>query len=176
MDNINKELLVACASVFSFPEDIENLLDEGADIEYSDKYGDTPLIKSIKKCCYGISEFLIERGADINHSDNANQSPLFYASMNSNCKVAKLLLDKGADIETVASGGVTAIFPALYNANKEMFLLFLYRGANIHHKSDKGLDIVDYCYDRSSDDDKIQVRKYIQSIYPGNTFKCAKRK
>jgi ankyrin repeat protein len=89
------------------------LLDAGADVNQTSRYGWSPLLAATQNQNYAIAQFLIERGADVNLANKGGWAPLYLATDNRNIeggdyptRVAdmdslafiKLLLDNGADV------------------------------------------------------------------------------
>jgi ankyrin repeat protein len=88
------------------------LLDAGADVNQTTRYGWSPLLAATQNRNYRLGKFLIERGADVNLANKGGWTPLYLATDNRNLEggdyptprpdmddleYLKLLLDKGAD-------------------------------------------------------------------------------
>lgn len=88
------------------------LLDAGADVNQTTKYGWSPLLTATQNRNYKLASLLLERGADPNKRNNGGWSPLYIATDNRNIETGdyptpkadmdqleyiKLLLAKGAD-------------------------------------------------------------------------------
>lgn len=91
-DNIN-ELLVRAA--FSNVDIVHCLLDFGADINYRNKDGYTPLMQSVKYRDEEIVQFLIESGARIDCVNNSNQTLADVARIFTNDAVKEILTAYG---------------------------------------------------------------------------------
>ena len=65
-DAINRENL----------REVKDLLGQGADIEYQDPFGCTPLMNAAWIGSVELVDYLISRGANINHLDNDGESAL----------------------------------------------------------------------------------------------------
>ncbi|MBN8828201.1 MAG: ankyrin repeat domain-containing protein [Sphingobacteriia bacterium] len=76
---------------------VKELIEQNADINISNKSGDTPLLVSLKLGYKEITDMLIKAGADTNKSDVAGITPLYIAVVNQDLDLVKLLVDKGAD-------------------------------------------------------------------------------
>jgi len=88
------------------------LLDAGADVNQTTRYGWSALLAATQNQNYQMAKFLIERGADVNLANKGGWTPLYLATDNRNIEggdyptrtadmdsleYIKLLLDKGAD-------------------------------------------------------------------------------
>jgi uncharacterized protein len=89
------------------------LLDAGADVNQTTRYGWSPLLAATQNRNYQLGKFLIERGADVNLANKGGWTPLYLATDNRNLEggdyptrapdmddleYIKLLLDAGADV------------------------------------------------------------------------------
>jgi tetratricopeptide (TPR) repeat protein len=91
-----------------YPRYIKVLLDKGADINYENLDGETPLFYAIKNNNYELVKLLIENGADVNHTtksiedcrgNGGNQTTLIAAVLaNSDIEILKLM--NGANINS----------------------------------------------------------------------------
>lgn len=93
-------------------ETVKVLVEAGADVNQTTKYGWTPLLTATQNRNYKIAQFLLERGANPNIANNGGWSPLYIATDNRNIEggdypvpapdmdhleYIKLLLEKGAN-------------------------------------------------------------------------------
>ena len=89
------------------------LLDAGADVNQTTRYGWSPLLAATQNQNYQMAKFLIERGADVNLANKGGWTPLYLATDNRNIEggdyptrtadmdsleFITLLLDKGANL------------------------------------------------------------------------------
>ncbi len=89
------------------------LLDAGADVNQTSRYGWSPLLAATQNANYKMGVFLIEHGADVNLVNKGKWSPLYVATDNRNIEggdyptrtpdmdtleYIKYLLDHGADV------------------------------------------------------------------------------
>ncbi|KAI1205011.1 uncharacterized protein F4807DRAFT_444749 [Annulohypoxylon truncatum] len=84
---------------------VKLLLEKGADIEFKDCLGQTPLSWAAEKGREAVVKLLLEKGADIESKDNSGKTPLSWAAKFDNEAVVKLLLEKGADFESKDHNG-----------------------------------------------------------------------
>ena len=89
------------------------LLDGGADVNQTTRYGWSPLLAATQNQNYQLAKFLIERGADVNLANKGGWTPLYLATDNRNIEggdyptrtadmdsleFITFLLDKGANV------------------------------------------------------------------------------
>ncbi len=89
------------------------LLDAGADVNQTSRYGWSPLLAATQNQNYKMASFLIERGADVNLANKGGWTPLYLATDNRNIEggdyptrtadmdsleFITLLLDSGAEV------------------------------------------------------------------------------
>ncbi len=120
-------------------EDVELLLDRGADINHKDQFGSTALLDAAIHGDAKIVELLLNRGADVHHRSTFwGDTALFKAAIFGFPEIVELLLDRGADIHHQDNFGNTALIDATRSGKVEIVKLLLDRGADIHHQSASG--------------------------------------
>lgn len=89
---------------------VEDLLDEGANVNAIGQSGRTALSFAAGRCRDDVVAKLINRGANVNAKDNHGRTPLMWASMQNHCSNAvNILLANGANAFEKDNGGRTAI-------------------------------------------------------------------
>ncbi len=83
------------------------LLEQGANLNQTDGFGNTPLILAAIEGDFALVKFLLEKGAAIEKVNNGGNSALKLAVANRNTDVLYLLIDAGATIDT-GEGAYTA--------------------------------------------------------------------
>jgi len=79
-------------------ETIKYAIENGANADLRDKYGQTPLYYASREGHLSIVKLLVELGANINNLDNlSNQTALFYAAREGKLDALKYLVSQGAD-------------------------------------------------------------------------------
>jgi len=86
-------------------EGVRLLLDHGANIEWQDELGGTPLMQAVNYSHGGLPipghaevvRLLLARGANVNHARKDGLTALRWARRNENAEIIRILLDAGAD-------------------------------------------------------------------------------
>lgn len=117
--------------VVSRPDEMNALVDAGADVNARDTYGDTPLHLTESRLCF---EILLRAGADVNARNVYGQTPLFCSVVNATCDRWKLsyMLKSGADVNLADGMGDTPLHHAL---NPMTCYALLGAGANVHARN-----------------------------------------
>jgi len=96
------------------------LIEAGADVNHTNKLGETPLIKAARKGREDICAALVEGGADIDHTDRIGNTALHAAAKAGYWKVAALLLEKGAKPDVKNRMGDTPLSLAEKRADEKL--------------------------------------------------------
>ena len=96
MEKQNKALMEACD--FGNLAKVEEAIEEGADVNYKNRAGSSPLLVASIKGNIKLAKLLIEKGADVNVKDLWNITPLSMALERNDKEMVKFLLSKGATI------------------------------------------------------------------------------
>ncbi|CAH1772535.1 unnamed protein product [Owenia fusiformis] len=83
---------------------VSNLLENGALIDCSDKYGQTVFHEVARAWHIDVARFLLEKGADINKADNFGRTALHVAAAVDYPEMVKFLIQSGADKEALTLG------------------------------------------------------------------------
>ena len=76
---------------------VKEMLDQGADINAKDEYGDgTPLVRAAIAGNESVVKYLLAHGADPNPKTSFGKTTLYYAAFNHHTNIVKLLLAHGA--------------------------------------------------------------------------------
>ena len=110
-----------------------NLLEQGADVNYEDSDGQTPLSNAVLNGNADIASLLLEKGADIDVLYEGK--PLLFCAIEKDDKsLVEVLIENGADIEYEDKNEYTPLFYATCNDKIDMVSLLLEKGANIEYK------------------------------------------
>ena len=123
---INAALMFAAGQ--GHTDAVKLLLDEGADINMKDKYGDTLLVHATEAGHTDVVKLLLDKGA------GGINAALMKAAYRADTSTVELLLDKGADINAKVIGafGDTALMNAVVSGDTNVIELLLARGADIN--------------------------------------------
>ncbi len=90
-------------------EEVELLINKGADVNSKDISGGTVLMGAALNGHIEIVKLLIDKNANLNATDNESNTALIYATMNGHKDIVELLLNIGADINLKSKEGATAL-------------------------------------------------------------------
>ncbi|KAK4879354.1 hypothetical protein RN001_007500 [Aquatica leii] len=125
---------------------ILELLKFGADINYQDYHGLTPLLRSIIGNKTETALLLIKEGADVTIPDNFNNSPLMHAAKNGNEEIVNVLLDSNqVDVRGCNKFGTTALMLAARNGNKNIVKSLLEKRVSVNEVDQTGLSALFHC-------------------------------
>jgi ankyrin repeat protein len=108
---------------------IKELLENGADINISNFFGENSIMMSIFFNRIDTMHFLLKNGANINHRDNSGKTVLMISSQRNHIKITEELV-KLCDVNAVNDEGRTALMFAISNNNIDIVNILLNSGAN----------------------------------------------
>jgi hypothetical protein len=79
-------------------EEIEDLIQKGADINVKDETGETPLYRAVFNREMDAVKVLLAHGADVNVKENDGWTALMWAAYKGSKDIVQMLLEKGADV------------------------------------------------------------------------------
>lgn len=113
------------------------LLEQGANAQYVDSGGFTPLHVGAGRCSLPILELLISKGADVNRVNGIGKTPLFYALDRERWSNAKFLIAQGADIHGHIGEG-PALNVAAKRGGLELVELLIAKGVDVNGQDYSG--------------------------------------
>ena len=117
-------------------EEIKELLKKGADVNASDKYGDTALMVAATLGKLDIVKCLVELGADLEAKDGAGRTALMMVANWGKLDVVKCLAECGADLEAKDMHGRTALMWAATEGQIEVVKYLAECGADVNAKDE----------------------------------------
>lgn len=127
-------------------DSIQNLINEGADVNERDTYGRSALMYSRSQ---ETARLLIDAGADVNGRDKRGWTPLMFAARYGRTDVIKVLLESGADVDIqdemnftplLSAAGIDCneVEPSMRPAGAETVGILLKAGADLDAKDNQG--------------------------------------
>ncbi|KAJ5750851.1 hypothetical protein N7533_007879 [Penicillium manginii] len=115
-----------------------NLIEQGADINFTDPDGLTPLLRASEGGHKAIATLLIEQGADVNATGKSGWMPLSLALKNDYDDLARILIEQGADSNFTDPDGLTPLLRASDGGYKAIATLLIEQGANVNATGKSG--------------------------------------
>ncbi|XP_072017913.1 LOW QUALITY PROTEIN: uncharacterized protein [Amphiura filiformis] len=120
-------------------EFVEIILHRGANVNCTDKHGQTILHEACRAWEIDVAQFLIENGADVNKADLHGRSPMHVAAAVDYPEMLMLLSENGGNIECLTKGeNQTPMHYAARNDACSALRVLQKAGANIHCRDYKG--------------------------------------
>jgi len=118
------------------------LIAAGADVNYRDAKGDTPLAEAISLEHPVVSKYLVDAGADVGAPTRNDSYPLIEASKKGFNHLVLQLIRQGADINQQDKLGRTALVAAVAKGRRRLVDTLLRAGANPMLKDNDGISAV----------------------------------
>lgn len=115
---------------------IQELLNQGVNLNQLDEYGFTPLIEAAIADNIAFARLLLNYGADPNLQDSTGGTPLFWAVENNNVPLCKLLLKMGANPNSYNLSGQPLLVMPLLRQQATLKKLLMSAGANFDFAQD----------------------------------------
>ncbi|XP_059174816.1 ankyrin repeat and KH domain-containing protein 1-like [Physella acuta] len=123
----------------SFTERVKLLIKYGANVNFKDHNGKTPLMKASKiSDTQDVLRALLQAGADVNQQNNKGESALHYAAVCESTDNAKILLEFKSDINLQNNMGMTPLFYSLPRGHKDMIDFLIENNADVNRMDNKG--------------------------------------
>jgi ankyrin repeat protein len=114
-------------------------LEAGADVNFRDADGNTPLLLAAIYAGPECVELLLKKGADVNPANKFGATPLIRAA--TSFEKTKLLIDAGANVLVKTESGRTPLsLAARKYGNSKTVKLLLSKGANAKERNPRGLN------------------------------------
>ena len=118
------------------PEEVRQLIQDGADVNTKSTYGWTPLMEAADKNSNPeVLKVLIGAGADVNAKDKDGLTPLMAAAFENTPEVLMALIEAGADVNAKSTSGMTPLMFAAIKNTPEVLTALLEAGADAKAKT-----------------------------------------
>jgi ankyrin repeat protein len=118
------------AIVFGTLDDVNRLLNQGADVSARDSWARTPWLLSLQAGDIKKATVLLSAGADRHDRGRCGKTPIMYAIENEHIDVLRWLIETGFDIEETDEFGLTPLMMAVECGSIEAICVLLNAGAN----------------------------------------------
>lgn len=129
---------------------IEELLQNGANINYREYHGRSPLMYAILYKEKKVARILIDNGADLNFRDHFGEPALNLAFGRGVTDLVEFLIQRGADLNVRYFNrngfGPTILMKAIIRGKNDVVKLLLEHNADIYVKNNRGLDAIDLAH------------------------------
>jgi len=130
---------------------VQQLVEDGADVNCRDKTGQTPLHHACYFGHFDIVKHLVENGANVNiEVPERLLTPLHAATMNGDIKIVKYLVDNGANINAKDDEGGTPLIAACWIGKRDVVEYLAGKGAEIKVKTKYGVSPLHYSVESGS--------------------------
>jgi len=129
---LGQELMHSCKN--GNMNKIAELLEKGANVDFRDSVGCTPLWVACWKGWTAIVRFLLDHNADLDIAKNNGATPLYIASELGNVEIVQILVDSGADIDKPMKDSSTPLYIASQHGHTDVVRFLLKNGANIFNQ------------------------------------------
>ena len=142
-------LLNVCKDIKENLDEVQRLIDDGANVNAVTGAGRTPLMSATTYGHINIVRFLLENGADINTKDTYNGwTALMFSTgfKNQEFKIAQLLIENGADVNEISTKhGATALMMACKSCHSKIAKLLIETpNINLSITDNNGFTALDY--------------------------------
>lgn len=135
---LQEELYKAATNGKGKPQDIPFLIEAGADVNYADQHGRTPLWHSAAYGYDNCARILIGARADVNHQSAAGMTALWTAANLAQLSCVRVLIEARANVHLADWRGDTALMTAAGGTNIECVCALINARANVNHANRKG--------------------------------------
>jgi ankyrin repeat protein len=104
-----KESFLCAAAQGGNTEDCESLLEIGANVEWRNADGDTPLLSAVRRGHAETAALLLVHGADLNARGHDGLTPLHVVCRNGDVRTMNVLLNAGASPQVVSDSNQTPV-------------------------------------------------------------------
>ncbi len=119
---------------------VRELISHGADINFANMKGVTPLMMAAHWDRVDVVRFLVENGADVRLTEKtSDRGALMYSCLSPDPQPIELILEAGAEVNAKDRSGRTALMMAAINGILSGAELLVKAGANVNAQDEFGL-------------------------------------
>jgi ankyrin repeat protein len=149
---------------------LQMLLEAGAELNYRELSGASPLIIAARRGCARCLKVLLEAGCGLESKDNKGRTALWYAANAASVDCLQLLLDDGAAFDYVDVEGHSPLWAAARTEAKPCVGLLLSAGALSGGDAlDGDQDLVRAPRETSPQDERRSLRRILSGLRPQPT-------
>ncbi|OQR81492.1 ankyrin 2,3/unc44, partial [Thraustotheca clavata] len=164
----DKQLLHASKS--SQVHEVKRLLQEGANVNYYDNDGETPLHAAASKGRCAVATILLKAGALIDAQTNTGATPLHKATYGGHDSMIELLLQAGASVDLKNISGWTSLHLAADKGRVSSLQLLMNAGASVDTITNTGSLPLHYAAEKGHHDALNLLLKSSTSIDLENEY------
>ena len=124
-------------------ETVRWLIEQGVDVNHSDKFGSTAVQYATQKGNFEVLKLLHNSRANIRQANNNGINSIIMASLGSgDCETVRWLIEQGIDVNHSDNFSSTAVHYAAQHSNLDVLKLLHSNGANINEKKNNGTNSI----------------------------------
>lgn len=131
---------------------VQRFLENKADVNATDDFGNTPLHEAVKIDSKEIVLLLIRYGAKVNATNNYGDTPLHEAAKEGSEDIISILIDQGAGVNATNRYGKTPLHKAARTGSEESIFKLIDQGAYVNATDRYGRTPLHYAIARNSHD------------------------
>jgi hypothetical protein len=140
----------------------EVFIRKGANVNFKNNWGFTPLGRAAENGWVDIAEILVESGADVSMKDKYEITPLMHAALFRKSDMVQFLLRKKVDINDTNSVGITALMYAAQKGSLDIAEMLVENGADSSLKDTNGWKAIDYSIAENHVDITAFLENYVE--------------
>lgn len=144
-------------------EKIKQILAQGADVNFKDSDGWTPLIIASNAGHFDLVRLLLDTGARIDLKNNFGATAVIRAASQNRLEVLKYLVNKGGNVNDKDRNDRTALIEASVAGHIETMKFLINHGANVNAQSKDGTALLIVGLFSNKSTKKTEVEKLLKS-------------
>lgn len=136
----NQEFFLACK--YGNDTLVEQLINDGIDINLQNKYGQTALLLALEEEQLSLAEMLINKGANVNIATNDGITALMLAAYCGKLEIITNLINKGADVDVIDKHRDSSLSWAALGGSQSTIKYLIKKSAHIDGVDENGETIL----------------------------------